>query len=1116
MTADLRLKWVSLACLSLLVSCTGAPSLRPQNVPALTAETFRDPPASVRPLYRWWLPLAAVEPDELRRELDQMAEAGAGGVEVAAMPVPGDIGRDPAFLQEYGFGTPRWSAALETIFEKAREQDFRVDLMVGPLWPTAMPSVSTLNDPAAQQRLVAGYAQLAPGATWSAALPLPEKKEVPSVKTALCAPVQAGSRSVSVKSVAGMAVGDMISIGEGDGADRAVISSLTAPQSGQCNAAITLAAPATRAHPADSVVVDEAKRRLVAVLAAQCLTAGCPEVKGKRMLDPASVQDLTQTAGKDGTLRWSAPRGGAPWYLIAFYQTADGQKLDNMSMTTPNYVIDHISKDGARAVANFYDRSVLTPRLRALIRSSAGSALFEDSYEPEEGLKWTGSFAREFARRRGYPVTRALPVLANAGVGARSGAFDFPEGGERLREDYRQTWSDLYGDNHMRPYKAWVNSLGMKTRLQVEGGPMEIGDLAMLADIPEGENRNFLNNPQFWKIVGIGAQLRAQEAPLSTECCPIDTGVWATTAGGKPFTVAQGTGGPNGRAGNNSNLNWVYKAYAGGVSQLVWHGFPYVTTPRGSGPRSEWPGNSMDGNTSFSEAFGPRMPQWPDYRRANDHLARLQLAMRQGRARYDLAIFWHDFGVEGIAPNVTAYTGYPGLSKMPATTSALGGAGFTYQFVSPAYLNATTVRQVRGGVWLPDRIGAKAIILNDQRVMPLASLQSIADLVRKGNVPLIFVGALPERTAGAAAGTGDDARLQALVAELKALADVPGSRVRIVASLDGVPVALAGLGISAGAAHVSDPASSAILAVRRRAADADYYLLFNQSVEAVTQTLELEGKGLPYELDSWSGRIRPVALFERTPTGVRIQARVGANDAKLFALGTLGSTADAIHAVTSNGADVRMHDGALVLRADRNGMFETKLSDGRTVRTGVDGVLPPMRLDRWTLARESWTAGASGAPGLDQTVKTALPEIALCAGSDGTLPSWTQFDPIDAAGVGLYTATVTLPAGWTARDGALLDLGRVVDTFRVSVNGAQIDPSSYQDTSAIDIGPQLRPGVNHVVVRVATPLRNAVKAHLRSGVKRLADMGLIGPVMLRPYREEPITMGTSQNGGEKN
>lgn len=1090
------------------VFCGGAtPSIASEGELSLTSDSFENPPASVRPIYRWWLPLAAVEAEQLRQELDEIADAGGGGVEVAAMPVPGDIGRDPAFLRENGFGTPRWTAALETIFTKARERDLRVDLMVGPLWPTALPSVNRINDPAAQQKLVAGFVELAPGTDWEDAPPSPAKG-VPSVRTALCEPLRAGDRQAMLLSATGQSIGDTLTIGEGAGSERATISAIAPPETGRCGNVVALAGSVANDHASGSAVIDEAKRTLIAVLAARCLSAGCPPVAGKRLLDPASLMDLGGQVGKDGTLRWKAPSGDAPWYLFGFYQTADGQKLENLGATTPTYVIDHIGKAGATAVTEFYDRSILTPRLRELIRNSAGSSLFEDSYEPEEGLKWTWGFAQEFEKRRGYSIAAALPMLANAGVGAKTGAFDYPDLGERYREDYRQTWSDLYADNHMRPYKRWANSLGMTTRLQVEGGPMEIGDLAALADIPEGENRNFLNNPQLWKIIGIGAQMRAREAPLSTECCPVDQGVWATTAGGKPFSVAQGTGASHGRSGNNANLNWIYKAYAGGANQLIWHGFPYVSTPGGSGPRSLWPGNSMDGNNSFSEAFGPRMPQWPDYRLINDHLARLQLVMRQGRARYDLMIFWHDYGVEGIAPNVTAFTGYPGLSMMPPTTSALDGAGYSYQFVSPAYLNATTVRQARGGVWLPDTLGAKAIIVNDQRVMPLDSLRRISDLARKGKVPLIFVGTTPERVTGAVHRQVDDAKLQRLVAELRKLAASRGSRVRFVSSLDDVPSVLRDLGLKAAAAHISEPSSSAILSVRRKKSGTNYYLLFNQSTEKVRQTIELEGEGLPYELDSWTGHIRRLGLFERTSSGVRLTVTIGANDAKLYALGKLGEEPIAHqdeHALETTGTDVLLKDGALVLRTDRDGEFETKLSSGEVFVTKVSGVQPVMQLGRWTLDRQSWTADASGQAGSDHTLKTDLPRIDIAANPDGRLPNWAEIGSADVAGIGRYSASINLPENWKSGDGALLDLGLVVDTFRIAVNGTEIEPSSFQDTSAIDIGPYLRGGGNEIVVRVATPLRNAVKLHVRSGMKRVPDMGLIGPVVLRPYRETPLS-----------
>lgn len=1013
----------------LILLCIGIPvpaaAKQPGGAPPLNAALFSDPPRSVRPFYRWWLPLAAVDDDELRREIDQLAEAGAGGVEIAAMPVPGDIGKDPAFLREHGFGTSRWSRTLETIFDHAGSQGLRVDVMVGPHWPTSVPSVSSLDDPAAQQQLVAGYARVEPGQRWAGALPSPAK-----------------------------------------------------PSAGA-----------------------EARRTLVAVLAAHCATNACPETGGTRMIDRRSIQDLTAMVTKDGTLAWTAPAGSNPWWVIAFYQTADGQKLDNLSASSPNYVIDHIGPAGARAVTDFYDRSILTPRLRSLIRANE-SSLFEDSFEPSEGLKWTSTFMAEFERRRGYSLKPYLPLLVGGGVGARKGFFDYAEVGERVREDYRQTFSDLYGDNHMKPYARWAHGVGMKTRLQVEGGPMEIADLAALPDIPEGENRNFVNNPELFKVIGTGAQLRAMEALLSTECCPIQGGTWATTAGGKPFTIAQGTGAPFGQAGDDANLNWVYKAYAGGVNQLVWHGFPYLVTPPGSGPRSRWPGNSFDGNTEFSEAFGPRMPQWPDYRLINDHLARLQLVMRQGRPRYDIAVFWHDFGVKGIAPNATPFTGYPGLSAMPATTSPLAAAGFTHQYVSPSYLTSAAVRDVHNTVWMPDRMGFKAILLNDQAVMPVESLRRIRDVARRG-VPLIIVGRVPVRAPGLAGERGGDAELARIVAELKTLSQQPHARIRFVADEAEASAALAALGVQPAAAHALDPESSDILTVRRRTADADYYLLFNQGTRTASQTIGFAGTGNPVELNSWTGEILPVALYEQAGGAVRIPVTLGANDVKLIAIGRSAAlqTSSAVHAIATNGYTVRRDGAGLTLRVDRAGNFQTTLSNGKVLETRVEALMAPMPLDRWSLGIESWTADDTGLPGLDHTLRQRLPDLAVTAGADHSLPGWGALGHPDKAGRGFYAADVQLPASWSKGDGAWLDLGQVVDTFRLTVNGAAVPPSSYQDTSRIDIGSFLRAGANHIEVRVATPLRNAVEATTKEGAKMLKQVGLIGPVVLHPYRD---------------
>lgn len=105
------------------------------------------------------------------------------------------------------------------------------------------------------------------------------------------------------------------------------------------------------------------------------------------------------------------------------------------------------------------------------------------------------------------------------------------------------------------------------------------------------------------------------------------------------------------------------------------------------------------------------------------------------------------------------------------------------------------------------------------------------------------------------------------------------------------------------------------------------------------------------------------------------------------------------------------------------------------------------------------------------------------------------------AGRGFYSAVARLPDTWTKENGAWLDLGTVVDTFRVIINGKPVPPADYQDPSRIDIGAFLHGGLNNIEVRVSTPLRNAVEAHTNEGAKSLAETGLIGPVSLRFYRD---------------
>ncbi|MGW3730946.1 glycosyl hydrolase, partial [Streptomyces sp. NPDC000851] len=132
---------------------------------------FAAPGSAVRPKFRWWWPDALVDTDEIAREIDQIAAAGFGGVEIAAVThsMRGGETIDPV---RYGWGTPAWVRAVEAALRQAKKRDITVDLTLGPAWPNSVPSL-TPDSPAAVKELAHGTVTLTAGQSWTGAPPAP-------------------------------------------------------------------------------------------------------------------------------------------------------------------------------------------------------------------------------------------------------------------------------------------------------------------------------------------------------------------------------------------------------------------------------------------------------------------------------------------------------------------------------------------------------------------------------------------------------------------------------------------------------------------------------------------------------------------------------------------------------------------------------------------------------------------------------------------------------------------------------------------------------------------------------------------------------------------------------
>ncbi|GGW48560.1 glycosyl hydrolase [Streptomyces griseoloalbus] len=177
------------AAAALGAASPGAAALPGAGGTGPTADWFAAPDRSVRPKFRWWWPDGLVDTDEIAREIDQIADAGFGGVEIAA--VHHSI-RDKSLLDtaRHGWGSRPWRDGVEAALRRAARRGLTVDITLGPSWPVAVPGV-TPDDEAAAKELVHGRVSLAGGATYRGPVPPPVREAAHGVTGARLLAVQA-------------------------------------------------------------------------------------------------------------------------------------------------------------------------------------------------------------------------------------------------------------------------------------------------------------------------------------------------------------------------------------------------------------------------------------------------------------------------------------------------------------------------------------------------------------------------------------------------------------------------------------------------------------------------------------------------------------------------------------------------------------------------------------------------------------------------------------------------------------------------------------------------------------------------------------------------------------
>jgi hypothetical protein len=128
-------------CLSTHLFSQSPPAKQDKSWKELQSD-FENPPASARPMVRWWWPGGDVTDGEIARELRIIKDAGLGGVEIQSFkdglnPAPsGEVAR-----RVDSFLTPEWFRHVKFAIEEGGRLGLDVDLTFGSGWPFGGPHI---------------------------------------------------------------------------------------------------------------------------------------------------------------------------------------------------------------------------------------------------------------------------------------------------------------------------------------------------------------------------------------------------------------------------------------------------------------------------------------------------------------------------------------------------------------------------------------------------------------------------------------------------------------------------------------------------------------------------------------------------------------------------------------------------------------------------------------------------------------------------------------------------------------------------------------------------------------------------------------------------------------
>lgn len=808
-----------------------------------------------------------------------------------------------------------------------------------------------------------------------------------------------------------------------------------------------------------------------------------PSLNSPLQLDYTSAVDLTDDAA-DGTLNFTA--SGGDYVVFSFWYRGTGQS--SSPATQPAYAINYFDTPGVDALKAYWESYLFAdPELVEDIRENGRVQMFMDSLEisnsqsgaySNNSLFWTKDMRETFLSMKGYDITPYLPVFLGSpssfGIGQPThGTVDFAGAdGLALREkvvaDLRDVQTQLYMNKLMVPLRKWLNEqYGIQLRAQISYGKnLEISQPITVVDYPETETRNQRDQTDIYRVWAGGTHL--QNKVLSSE-----------------------TGADDKMNYGYSLQEWLQKAYteyAGGVSRVIWHGYASIWGPQGS---IRWPGYEA-GLGAIANRWGVRNPSSKDYAELNDHLGRIQTVLRAGVPQVDLAILYSDYAYQLPKRSFTPGEIIDDLKQQQHEgwqwkDLTLQDAGYTYDYFAPQYLDGGYAKYEKTtGLLAADGPAYQALLVYQESI-PLESAKTLLGMARNGLKVILVDGAMTKTSWN----DGKEAEIAQIRQNLLALPNV-----RLVADQAAAHGALQAMKVTPRVAYSSP--DKELLSVTRKDDDATYLFLYNfynvlkgwdagftsfnkaaswDQTDAVNSVV-VAGQVKPYILDTWTGEITEVSRFTYEKGKTIVPVDIPDGDVRVLILKPTGNAG--LHVAATNADKVMLDDGAVTLRSTKSGDYFVTLSNGKSYASST--AVPDSRsLTGWDVNVESWTQGALSQPRSETTslgnyteeysYLTNKTDIPLTLDS---LTTWNNLPSVgrNVSGIGTYKTTFN----WDKSDtsGAYLDLGPVVESATVFVNGTKAADVNLID-AVVDIpNAVLVDGENTLEIIVTTPLANTV------------------------------------------